>query len=167
MGRRNDIDWERIELDYSEGLMSISAVAEKHGVSDSQLRVRAAHHEWPRNKSDQVRVGKQRAVSVESAAEQCEQSAQSLGGFIYVCYVETGEDRFYKIGLAKNPLQRMAQHQCSSPFEIMVACCYFTPNMRAEESFLHDMFDGRRVRGEWFLLDDDDLAAISARARLV
>ena len=61
----------------------------------------------------------------------------------------------------------MAQHQCSSPFEIMVACCYFTPNMRAEESFLHDMFDGRRVRGEWFLLDDDDLAAISARARLV
>ena len=89
MGRRNDIDWERIELDYSEGLMSISAVAEKHGVSDSQLRVRAAHHEWPRNKSDQVRIGKQRAVSVESAAEQCEQSTQSLGGFIYVCYVET------------------------------------------------------------------------------
>lgn len=167
MGRRSDIDWGAVEKDYSAGVLPISAVAEKHGVSDSQLRVRAAHHEWPRHKSDQARVGKSRAVSASLAAEQCELSTQALCGFIYVCYVETGDGRIYKIGLAKNPLQRMSQHQCSSPFEIMVACCYFTPNARAEESFLHEGFAEKRVRGEWFLLDDDDLVAIAARSRLV
>ncbi|MCB1739041.1 MAG: GIY-YIG nuclease family protein [Gammaproteobacteria bacterium] len=167
MARRNDIDWEAIEKDYSAGLMSIMAVAVKHGVSNSQVRVRAAHHEWPRNKSDQVRIGKTRAVPASIAVDQRGRATQSSCGFIYVCYVDAGDERIYKIGLAKNPVQRMAQHQCSSPLEIMVACCYFTSNMQAEEKALHEAFAAKRVRGEWFALDDDDLIAISARSRLV
>lgn len=167
MGRRSDIDWSAIEKDYSAGALPISAVADKHGVSDSQLRIRAARHEWPRNKSDQVRVGKTRVIPASIAADQSEQAMQSSCGFIYVCYVDAGDERIYKIGLAKNPVQRMAQHQCSNPLEIMVACCYFTSNMQAEERALHEAFAAKRVRGEWFLLDDDDLGAIAARSRLV
>ncbi len=167
MARRSDIDWEAIEKDYSDGPMSIAAVAEKHGVSRSQLRVRASHHEWPRNRSDQVRIGGSKAVSASTAAGQSEQSVPSLCGFIYICYVETGGERIYKIGLSKNPVQRMAQHQCSSPMEIMVACCYFTSNMQAEEKALHEMFGEKRVRGEWFSLDEEDLVVIAARSRLV
>jgi hypothetical protein len=36
----------------------------------------------------------------------------------------------------------------------------------AEEIVLHKRFKDKNVRGEWFLLDDDDVAYIASRSEL-
>lgn len=76
-------------------------------------------------------------------------------------------NRFYKIGMSVGLNGRLASHQCSSPFELYVACGYYVSNMRMEEMVLHQMFQEKRARGEWFLLDEEDLKVISARSLLI
>lgn len=158
MARRSDIDWEAIEKDHRAGIMSIAAIAEKHGVSSSQIKLKAKQGGWPRGMSVKPAQRLRRAVRAGKAEGQ--------EGFIYVFFIESADKRFYKIGVAKSPMQRKAQHQTSTPFDLMVACCYFTPNARAEEAELHEQFREKRIRGEWFALNGEDLNTIALRSRL-
>ncbi|MGE0383424.1 MAG: GIY-YIG nuclease family protein [Gammaproteobacteria bacterium] len=89
-------------------------------------------------------------------------------GFIYVIYIDdSAERRFFKIGLSSSFSCRFGSHQTSSPFAVCVAIAYFVGDMRQEETYLHQEFAAKRVRGEWFRLTDEDLCAIAARAKLV
>ena len=91
----------------------------------------------------------------------------ACAGYVYGVFIEAGGERFYKVGMAKQPDVRAAAHQTSLPFEARIAIAYFVPNMRQEERQLHAMFQPKLVRGEWFRLDDADLDAMAMRARLV
>lgn len=167
MARRNDIDWERIQRLYVAGQLTIRQVADECGVSDSQIRVRAKKEGWQRGRREQPQV-LLRNVERETAVPVVgEGVSEAVDGFVYVFYIDAGADRFYKIGIAKHPIQRKAQHQTSLPFALMIACCYFTPNAVGEERYLHAMFTEKRVRGEWFRLDAEDLDVIAMRSRLV
>jgi hypothetical protein len=151
------IDWERIEADYRAGLLSVREIAASQGVSHVAIAKRAKRDGWKR----EARPPKSRAVILAP------QDDMATAGFVYVIYIDTGSDRFYKIGLAKSFGARFEQHQTSSPFEIRVACCYFVGHMRSEERELHERFSGSRVRGEWFRLNANDLKEIAARSLLV
>jgi hypothetical protein len=48
-------DWEAIERAYRAGALSIRAIAERHGVSDTAIRKRAKAGNWERDLSEQVR----------------------------------------------------------------------------------------------------------------
>lgn len=48
-------DWEAIESAYRAGLLSIRAIADKHGVTEGGIRKRAKQHGWPRNLTVKVR----------------------------------------------------------------------------------------------------------------
>ena len=76
MGRRNDIDWERIERDYTAGRLSIRQIAEEHGVSDSQVRARAKKYEWRRDLSDAIAARTKAKISAIDVSALIEQSAQ-------------------------------------------------------------------------------------------
>lgn len=166
MARRSDIDWERIQRLYVAGQLTIRQIADECGVSDSQVRAKAKKEGWARGCRGHLHVTRpvDRVGPVPLHGNGVSDVAD---GFIYVFYVEAGIDRFYKIGRAKDPIQRKAQHQTSLPLNLMVACCYFTPSVVGEERFLHSMFAEKRVRGEWFALIDADLDVIAARSRLV
>ncbi|WP_432320598.1 hypothetical protein [Yersinia enterocolitica] len=41
-------DWEAIKREYCAGQLSIRALAEKYGVSDTAVRKRAKADEWPK-----------------------------------------------------------------------------------------------------------------------
>lgn len=100
----------------------------------------------------------------ERAAPTEAQERASGPGFIYVVFIEAEGRALYKVGKSESPLQRIRQHQTSSPFEVKVASIYFTPHMQDEERMLHRRFGEKRVRGEWFALDSEDLQVVGVRA---
>lgn len=155
---KRQVDWKAIERDYRAGIKTLRAIADEHSITHPAVSKRAKRDGWERDVIDRS-VVKEKVV-VPSMDE------MSASGFVYVVYIDTGLERIYKVGLAKHFGARMDQHQTSSPFEICVAICYYTGNMRMEERTLHAMFQDKHVRGEWFRLSDSDLDAIACRARL-
>lgn len=78
---------------------------------------------------------------------------------------------FYKIGIANHVHGRSVEIGTQIPFEIEVVANYKpklvgfakydkTKAIRKIEKFLHHTFMSKRVKGEWFLLNDDDLKSI-------
>lgn len=47
-------DWEAIESAYRAGSLSIRAIADRHGVSDTAIRKRATQNGWQRDLTEQV-----------------------------------------------------------------------------------------------------------------
>ena len=82
------------------------------------------------------------------------------------CYVYLMMDTsngFYKIGMSNNPEYRERTLQSEKP-TIEKVCAKEFPNRAiasAIESALHKTYESKRIRGEWFALDADDVSAIS------
>lgn len=53
---RNDIDWERIELDYRAGLKTLREMAGEHSISEGSIRKRATRDGWTRDVSAKVQA---------------------------------------------------------------------------------------------------------------
>lgn len=49
-------DWEAIESAYRAGSLSIRAIADKHGVSDTAIRKKATQQNWQRDLTDKVKT---------------------------------------------------------------------------------------------------------------
>lgn len=164
MGRRSDIDWERIERLYVAGQMTIRQISEECGVAHQSITKKARKEGWSRGeRSYPVRA----SVPRKGGSVQLSCSNNRLGGYLYVFYVEANGERMYKIGVAKNPIDRQRAHQISNPLELMIACSYYSPSVYEEEAFLHGKFASQHIRGEWFRLVAEDLKAIAARSLLV
>lgn len=72
--------------------------------------------------------------------------------FIYV--MEDLRNKTFKIGRSKTPGKRERTLQSEMPQIVMR---FSIPGEEAHEKQLHDQFDAKRVRGEWFALTNDDL----------
>ena len=139
---------------YLAGALSL-AIAAQHGVE------RVAFNEL--SKCDGSVLGnKLRKTAPALSAE-----TTSKAGFVYVIFLDELGERFFKIGMSSFFSAHFDEHKCSSPFEVRVACAYFTSDMRAEERALHEKYKLQNVRGEWFRLSDADLAEIAARSLLL
>ena len=161
MADKKQIDWERIELEYRAGLLSVREIAASHGITHGAINKRSKRDGWEHDLTARIRA-KADAVIIPRDVDEFKRE-----GFIYVIYIDDSSgDRFCKIGMAKAFTPRFMAHQCASPFEIGVACAFFVANMRAEEKYLHQKFSSKRVRGEWFKLSHDDIVEISKRSVL-
>lgn len=81
------------------------------------------------------------------------------------CYVYLMKDTsngYYKIGISNTPEYREKTLQSEKPSIEMLSCKKFPTRKIAEaiESALHIAYSRQRIRGEWFNLDDVDVAAI-------
>lgn len=82
-------------------------------------------------------------------------------GFLYVVsFIDTSNKVFYKIGIAKDHRSRLATHQTSIPFHLKIELICYVENMRDNEKELHELFKEKRIRGEWFSLDKEDIISI-------
>lgn len=75
-------------------------------------------------------------------------------GYIYV--LKVGD--MYKIGKSVSPRGRIGTLKTACPFEIEVFAVYKTIDLHRTEKMLHDVFSEKRIRGEWFKLDKEDLS---------
>lgn len=85
---------------------------------------------------------------------------KSKSGFIYI--IE--HQGVHKIGIARNVLNRIKTIKL--PHEVKVIKTIITNNMLFAERQLHERFEGKRLNGEWFQLDHDDLQWLCAIERL-
>lgn len=77
-------------------------------------------------------------------------------GYLYVVEV----DGNYKIGISKNPKQRLGEYTkyAKEPHTIILEYCRDYVNL---EETLHQKYAQKNIRGEWFSLSECDLSGIS------
>lgn len=80
MARRSDIDWEAVERDYRAGQLTLSEIAKKHGISDSQLRVKAKKLGWTRDLTAAIEQRTKEKISKIDVSAIVEQSAKESAG---------------------------------------------------------------------------------------
>ena len=77
-------------------------------------------------------------------------------GYVYVISL----NEFYKIGMSSAPHNRVSQIQTAVPYKVKIEAIIPSTEMEVLEKNLHLTFKHKRVSGEWFLLDTDDLKQI-------
>ena len=71
------------------------------------------------------------------------------------CYLMIDRNTdFYKIGCSKNPQYRERTLQSEKP---TIDLLHKWPGGYEEERILHEEFSAKRIRGEWFALNEDDV----------
>jgi hypothetical protein len=81
-------------------------------------------------------------------------------GYVYV--VGNRKHGLYKIGMTtREPDQRIAEFAPKLPFEVKLLMVIESETPMEMEAKLHTVFSHKRVRGEWFELNDADLASIN------
>lgn len=81
--------------------------------------------------------------------------------FVYI--LESNE--LYKIGVTKSLKARVKQAKTFSAYPVKLVCFYKaidSSNAYEKESLLHEKFANKRMNGEWFFLDKNDLSWILA-----
>jgi hypothetical protein len=79
---------------------------------------------------------------------------EALKGYIYV--IKCNE--YYKIGSSRDGVEkRLNGMQTGNPYELLIVAKYCVTDYLQAEALLHKYFKDKRVRGEWFKLDKEDL----------
>lgn len=81
------------------------------------------------------------------------------GGYIYILK-DTEISGYYKIGKTKQPFERMKAFGVQLPFAVELIHVIKCHSADEVERRLHRQFASKRQRGEWFSLNDEDVAAI-------
>lgn len=91
-----------------------------------------------------------------------ETSKEHTFNWCYVYLMKDASNGYYKIGISNTPEYRERTLQSEKPTIEMLACKKFPTRKIAEaiESALHTAYSQQRLRGEWFNLNDADVAAI-------
>jgi len=75
-------------------------------------------------------------------------------GYVYLLKSPTA---FWKIGKTKNPVDRRKTFSVKLPFEVHYAHLIYCHDMNKLEKEMHIIFKKKRVDGEWFSLNEDDV----------
>lgn len=70
----------------------------------------------------------------------------------------------YKIGLTTDPDKRMNTFSVKLPYKVKFVCLIETEQMHKVEKMLHQRFANKRINGEWFALDAEDVEYIKGLA---
>lgn len=92
-----------------------------------------------------------------AASQLAEPSETSRPGYVYLA---RGDHGYHKIGKAGDVDARIQALSTASPFAIHLVLKFSTPDPDRLERALHDLFVAKRLRGEWFELDEADLKDI-------
>ncbi len=79
----------------------------------------------------------------------------STGPGVY--FIQASSGGLTKIGRAINLQRRIYEIQAMSPVDLEVRAVVETVDPNALEKVLHKLNNSKRVRGEWFDLDDEDI----------
>ena len=88
---------------------------------------------------------------------------QSLVKHSLICTTCVGEiDKtkvlnYYKIGYGKSTRKRLSSIQMCNPYEIELIFTYETLFANEIEKNIHLYYNSRKVRGEWFLISEDEI----------
>ena len=67
--------------------------------------------------------------------------------------------KFFKLGYASKPKNRLANIKSSNPFNIRLIFEYETPQPKTLEYLVHHFFKEHHYQGEWFLIPENMMEA--------
>lgn len=76
------------------------------------------------------------------------------GGWVYFVQDKQG---YTKIGQSKDLVTRIKTLSVVLPYDLVCALAIYSSDYKVQEREFHDLFKEKRVRGEWFTLDDEDI----------
>jgi hypothetical protein len=79
-----------------------------------------------------------------------------LTHYVYLIMSETGDCKIGRTG--SDPAKRLKQLQTASSEKLTLVCYFKTSNMKMLETMLHTQFGTKRKLGEWFALDEEEVA---------
>ena len=74
--QRKQIDWEKIEVEYRAGVLSLREIAARHGITHGAIRKRAQRDDWDRDLSAKVRARAEALVSKAEVSTQVSTQAE-------------------------------------------------------------------------------------------
>lgn len=91
---------------------------------------------------------------------------RSLAGYVYIL---RSSDNCYKIGRAQDVQNRMRNIAGSVPFKVELVHAIKTSNMVRLEIGFHRAYEaaGKRLNGEWFRLNDEDVAFLQSLGDMI
>lgn len=78
------------------------------------------------------------------------------GHYIYVIR-DMDVTGYYKIGRTNTPEIRLSTFEVKLPFRIEIISLFACKNAAIKESELHTQYANKRIRGEWFALESEDV----------
>jgi predicted GIY-YIG superfamily endonuclease len=86
-----------------------------------------------------------------------------LKDIVYIYLIKSSINNYYKIGIAKDINKRMKTLQTGNAEELILINNYkTTSNVVSKLEFsLHNYYNLKHIKGEWFGLDDKDLEEFS------
>lgn len=99
-----------------------------------------------------------RNVDFEKSQQIQEEPQKNKNGYIYL--IES--NWLYKIGKTKNVSSRIKKYITENPNEIILIHSYHAENYTDEEARLHEKFQSKRIRWEWFQLSEIDINYIKS-----
>ena len=141
--------WNKAKALFEQGL-SLSQIEDETEINKTSISKKAKNENWL--KGIIIKNGNLRPKF---------NNQEQQDGFLYVVsFIDTSDNIFYKIGIAKDHRSRLATRQTSIPFDLKIELICYVQNMRNDEKELHQIFKEKRIRGEWFKLDKEDIIII-------
>lgn len=120
--------------------------------------LRAEKRHWNQRKMQWKQAYKARQERLDAEAQ-----SKNTSGYVYL--IQGVNTPHFKIGKARQLKPRMDTFNVKLPMVIELICAIQTPDRHSLEGSLHSRFASKRVNGEWFALDAEDVAYIQSLAR--
>lgn len=102
--------------------------------------------------------------AVTTTPDDSESSAVVKPGYVYLA--RHGSRREYKIGRTHNPIRREGELRIELPEQLTPVHTIETDYPAGIERYWHERFADKRMNGEWFALDTDDVRAFKRWRRI-
>jgi len=117
---------------------------------------RRTHYNWMDSDDAYRKMLLQATKNTMSLRDWIPLQRKNTNGYVYLIHCK--ETTFYKIGISKNYYgARLQVLQTGCPFELEMIYVIHSNDHCNLEKELHDKFEDKRVRGEWFDLDEASL----------
>ncbi len=139
-------------------------------LNDLQVSERLHSQIYLRAKRFPFEALKNRAKSArEEHMKKCKKQRREISksGFVYLlAYKGSSGERMYKIGRSKNPTRRSHYLSSSAPKPSELLHVIRCNDMCRVENYFHVKFRPKRINGEWFNLNDEDIGFIKSFANI-
>jgi len=137
--------------------LMLQALKENFGnVKAASARVgidRGTHYLWVRSDIEYRDESMRYSIQSLSNKKIHQEKPEFENGYVYL--IKCVNTTFYKIGISKiNYNARLSTMQSGCPYELKFINAIHSPDYRNIERVLHFKFQSKRIRGEWFDLDD-------------
>jgi hypothetical protein len=179
--KKSKREWEEIRAEWTSGC-AIWYLAEKHNISTRAIQQKKYVDGWEMPPAETQRFEDCESIKTNKRLKHYSDASNDIvtkmymraprpsryvksDGWVYIARTIYEGRLLHKIGISKNPSKRFSSKDALH--EITIICSFEVTNARETERELHKEFSEVNVRGEWFILTDEDLSYIVGKLETI